>query len=61
MRRFVLQHNIERFEHALAQEMDPAERRVIGALLEEARRDLATLDGEDEDAPAQRTSKASHN
>jgi len=46
MRRFILKRNIERYERALAGETDPAQRKLIGDLLDQARRELAMLASE---------------
>ena len=47
MRRFVLEHNIERYEEALAACDSTSERALITAFLTEARRELEELDAAD--------------
>ena len=44
MHRFIITQNIERFQRCLAQETDPGKRRVVEALMSEAKRQLAQID-----------------
>jgi hypothetical protein len=52
MRDFVLRQNIKRFERALATCDDPVQREVLHDLLENARRELASMP---EDRPLSRS------